>query len=190
MVLSFLLVRSNGVSGGKVFLHSTRLVVGGPLYGWGFWFSRDRRSVPLGVRTSTALHDAVNAGVIEGVTLVTTGLTPGVMLFVVANVRQGVKGLVQCSHPSLENQNAHSMPIQCSTNVHCRVITTTVQPVFSLALAWHFGLPFLILFGEFLLRVLMGFSRHGFCTYCVVHVVVHGAFTGSCFVERGSPCLT
>lgn len=41
------------------------------------------------------LHDAVNAGVIEGVTLVTKGLmrglmlgvTPGVMLFVMANVR-------------------------------------------------------------------------------------------------------
>lgn len=80
------------------------------------------------------------------------------------------------------------MPIQCVFNAHCRVITTTVQPVFSLALVWHFGLPFLIPFGEFLLRVLMGFSRHGFCTYCVVHVVVHGAFTGSCFVERGSPC--
>ncbi len=88
MVLSFLLVRSNGVSGGKGF-SSTRpvwwLVV--PLIEWGFWFSRDSRCVPFVVGTSKALHDAVNAGVIEGVTLVTTGLTPGVMLVVVANVR-------------------------------------------------------------------------------------------------------
>lgn len=66
-------------------------MVGGPTYGWGFWFSRDRRSVPLGVRTSKAFHDAVNAGVIEGVTLVTAWLTLGVMLVVVAKVRQGMK---------------------------------------------------------------------------------------------------
>lgn len=41
--------------------------------------------------TSKALHDAVNARVIEGVTLVTTGLTlgvtPGVRLFGVADVQ-------------------------------------------------------------------------------------------------------
>ena len=131
-----------------------------------------------------------------------------------------MKGLVCCSHPSLENQNAHSMPIQCPFNAHCRVITTTVQPVFSLtlgatvtlsrvsafverypsnvrhlsgacqALVRHFGLPFLFPFSEFFLRVLMGFSRHGVFTYCVVHVVVHGAFTGPCFAERRPWCLT
>lgn len=96
MVLSFLLVRSNGVSGGKVF-SSTRpvwwLVV--PPFEWGFWFSRDSRSVTLVARTRKAFQDALNAGVIEGVTLVTRGLTtgltlgvmPGLRLVVVANVR-------------------------------------------------------------------------------------------------------
>lgn len=85
MVLSFFLVRSNGVSGGKVF--PPLIPVWWSHSWWGFWFSRDTRSVTFVVRTSKALHDAVNAGVIEGVTLVTTGLTPGVMLVVVANVR-------------------------------------------------------------------------------------------------------
>lgn len=91
MVLSFFLVRSNGVSGGKVFpplVPVWWLVV--PPFEWGFWFSRDSRCVTLVVRTSKALHNAVNAEVIEGVTLVTTGLMPGVtlglMLVVVAKV--------------------------------------------------------------------------------------------------------
>ncbi len=99
MVLSFFLVRSNGVSGGKVFpplVPVWWLVV--PLIEWGFWFSRDSRSVTFVVGTSKAFHDALNAGVFEGVTLVTRNLslsvTPGVMpglrLVVVANVRRGM----------------------------------------------------------------------------------------------------